>query len=198
MRNVCARLHRSALIATLLLATGGTVSGQEDQQVSRLPPLPQPLDPILKEIFDKRHAMGGSVINLTLAQGHAPKLARAEGTFALALRFDAETPRKLRELVILRTAQIVGSDYELNQHKPLMRMCGYSDEQIAEVANWQSSTHFDDKQRAVLAYVEQMAHGGNVDDPTYAALAKLFTPQEIVEITLTVANYYGTALSLRR
>jgi hypothetical protein len=39
-----------------------------------------------------------------------------------------------------------------------------------------------------------MAHGGNVDDATYANLAKFFTPQEIVEISFTVANYYGTGL----
>jgi alkylhydroperoxidase family enzyme len=75
-----------------------------------------------------------------------------------------------------------------------MKMCGYSREQIAQVATWQSSKLFDDKQRALLSYVEQMAHGGNVDDATFAALAKFFTPQEIVEITFTVGSYYGTGL----
>jgi hypothetical protein len=74
----------------------------------------------------------------------------------------------------------------------MMKMCGYSREQIAQVATWQSSKLFDDKQRALLSYVEQTAHGGNVDDATFAALAKFFTPQEIVEITFTVGSYYGT------
>ena len=70
----------TAILAVLILGLLMIVSGvpaQEQLQVSRLPALPQPLDPMLKEIVDKRHAMGGSVINLTLAQGHAPKLARA-------------------------------------------------------------------------------------------------------------------------
>jgi hypothetical protein len=39
-----------------------------------------------------------------------------------------------------------------------------------------------------------MAHGGNVDDATFAELAKFFTPQEIVEISYTVGNYYSTGL----
>jgi 4-carboxymuconolactone decarboxylase len=167
---------------------------QEQAQVSRLPPLPQPLDPILQDMFDKRRAMGGAIINLTLTTGHAPKFARASGVMALTIRFETSTPRRLIELVIFRTAQIVGSNYELNQHTPLMKMCGYTDQQIGEIANWQRSATFDDKQRAVLSYVEQMAHGGNVDDPTFAELSRFFTPQQIVEISYTVGTYYSTGL----
>ncbi len=183
------------VLASLGLLLAGPLSGAEEtQQVSRLPPLPQPLDPILKEMFDKRHAMGGAVINLSLTRGHAPKLAKASEVLAFALRFDAVTPRNLRELAIFRTAQIVESEYELNQHRPLMKMCGFSDDQIAQVANWQTSRLFDQKERALLGFVEQTAHGGNVDDPTFATLQKFFTPQEIVEITMTVGTYYSTGL----
>jgi alkylhydroperoxidase family enzyme len=167
---------------------------QEQAPISRLPPLPQPLDPILQELFNKRRAMGGAIINLTLTTGHAPKFARASGAMPFAIRLETSTPRRLIELVIFRTAQIVGSDYELNQHTPFMKMCGYSTQQIAEVSNWRQSTSFDDKQRAVLGYVEQMANGGNVDDPTFAELARFFSPQEIVEISYTVGNYYSTGL----
>lgn len=167
---------------------------QEQTSISRLPPLPQPLDPILRDMFEKRRAMGGAVINLTLATGHAPKFAKASGTMAFTIRFETSTPRRLIELVIFRTAQIVGSDYELNQHKPLMKMCGYSDQQMSEVAVWRRSTFFDDKQRALLGYVEQMANSGNVDDATFADLSRFFTPQQIVEVSYTVGTYYSTGL----
>lgn len=185
----------SLLGATLLtLAAVGPLPAQEGQKVSRLPPLPQPLDPIMQEMFAKRRAQGGAIINLQLVTGHAPKFARAATATAFTIRFDAVTPRRLLELTIMRTAQIVGSDYEINQHKPLMRMCGYSDAQIAALPAWKTSTLFDDKERAVLGYVEQMAHGGDVDDPTFARLENFFTPQEIVEISYTVGNYYGNGL----
>jgi len=167
---------------------------QEQASVSRLPPLPQPLDPILHDMFNKRRALGSAVINLTLTTGHAPKFARASGAMAFTIRFETSTPRRLIELTIFRTAQIVGSDYELNQHRPLMKMCGYSDEEMAAVADWRRSTFFDDKQRALLGYVEQMANGGNVDDPTFADLSRFFTPQQIVEISYTVGTYYSTGL----
>jgi alkylhydroperoxidase family enzyme len=166
----------------------------EQRRISRLPPLPQPLDPILQEMFAKRRAQGGDIINLQIATGHAPRFTRAASTMAFTIRFDATTPRRLRELIILRTAQIVGSTYEVNQHIPLMKMCGYSDAQIAALPQWQASHLFDDKERATLGYVEQMAHGGDVDDPTFATLQKFYTPQEIVEITYMVGSYYANGL----
>ena len=183
---------RSAALVGVLLAV--PLAADEQQQVSRLPPLPQPLDPIMQDMFDKRRAMGGAIINLQLTTGHAPKFSRAAAAMAFTIRFDAVTPRRLLELVILRTAEIVGSDYEINQHRPLMKLCGYNDAQIAEVATWRASTLFDGKQRALLGYVEAMAHGGDVDDATFAALSAQFSPREIVEITYTIGSYYANGL----
>jgi alkylhydroperoxidase family enzyme len=189
-------MRKPTMIGWVLLALllAGPIAAEEYPKVSRLPPLAQPLDPIMQEMFDKRRAMGGAIINLQLVTGHAPKFSRAAAAMAFTIRFDAVTPRRLLELVIMRTAEIVRSDYEINQHRPLMRLCGYSDGQIAAVASWRESSLFDDRQRAVLAYVEQMAHGGDVDDTTYAALARHFSPQEIVEITYTVGSYYANGL----
>jgi alkylhydroperoxidase family enzyme len=189
-------MRRMTMIGWALLGAllAGPLGAEEFPKVSRLPPLPQPLDPIMQEMQKQRRAMGAELINLQLTNGHAPKFSRASAGMAFTIRFDAVTPRRLLELVILRTAEIVGSDYEINQHRPLMKLCGYSDAQIAAIPSWRASSLFDDKQRAVLAYVEQVAHGGNVDDATFAALAQHFSPQEIVEITYTVGSYYSTGL----
>jgi 4-carboxymuconolactone decarboxylase len=197
--------RRSRLSALAVLIALGLVAGvgapvlraadePPHQQVSRLPPLPQPLDPIMQQMFDQRRKMGGAVINLQLVTGHAPKFSRAAAAMAFTIRFDAKTPRRLLELAIFRTAEIVGSDYEINQHRPLMKLCGYSDAQIAATASWSGSALFDDEQRTVLGYVEEMAHGGEVADATFSALARRFTPQEIVELTYTVGSYYANGL----
>jgi alkylhydroperoxidase family enzyme len=195
MRRVC--LICAALLGLCLIGPSLAQDQQvppELRKVSRLPPLPQPLDPILQQMFAKRHAQGGAIINLQITTGHAPKFALAASAMAFTIRFDAKTPRKLLELTIMRTAEIAGAQYEINQHIPLFKMCGYSDAQLAALPHWQTSTLFDDRQRAVLGYVEQMTHGGDVDDPTFAALQKYFTPEEIVELTYTTGNYYANGL----
>lgn len=160
---------------------------------SRLPSLPDPSDPYLKEMFAKVRAKGGQPLNIHLVQGFAPKLAKARLDMAYALRYDVITPPQLRELAILRTGQILKSEYELDQHIPLAKACGITDAQIAALPNWRASGLFDEKQRTLLAYTEAVAlHGGEVDDATYAAFAKQFNPQEIVELTITIITYYGT------
>lgn len=167
---------------------------QPGRSVSRLPPLPDSSDPSLRELFDDTRRRGGHVLNLHLTLGHAPKMALARRATANAIRYDAVTPRLLRELAIVRTAQIVGSDYELNQHIPMALAAGLTRAQLDGVAGWRGNALFDERQRALLAYVEQVAGGGDVDDATFDAFARFFTPQEIVEITITVASYYGTGL----
>ena len=120
-------------------------------QVSRLPPLADPPDdPLLRELFAETRRRGGQVINLHLTLGHAPKVFRARRIMATTLRYEAAAPRALCELAIIRTAQILGGDYELNQHIPMALEAGLTREQLDEVANWEDSDLFDDKQLAVL------------------------------------------------
>ncbi len=187
-------MHKSILFAGILLALSIAIPIRaEDAPVSRLPALPDPSDPYLKEMFAKIRSKGGQPLNIHLVQGFAPRLAKARLDMAYALRYDVVTPALLREMAILRTGQILHSDYELDQHIPLARACGMTEAQIAALPDWRNSDLFDDRQRALLAYTEAVdEHGGDVDDATYDAFARQFSPQEIVEITITVITYYGT------
>ncbi len=143
-------------------------------------------------------ARGGDLINLHLTLGHAGKIFQARQMLTYALRFDAVTPRKLRELAIMRTASISGSHYELAQHVPIALACGYTQAQIDSLDKWQQAGLFPDKDRALLAYVDQVVgRNGDVDDAVFAELAKNFTPQEIVELTITATQYVTTGLLTR-
>ncbi len=178
------RIATPVFVAFFVLSLPALADGPK---VSRLPGVAGQSPDILK-------TPGPDMLNLTLARAHTPEIARAAGQFALALRNDAVTPRILRELTIMRTAVIVGSDYEINQHVPMIRACGYSQEKMEAVKQWRNSPLFDERERSILAFVDQMAGGGDVDDATWTTLARLNSPREIDEIALTVANYVGTGL----
>jgi alkylhydroperoxidase family enzyme len=188
------RAMRRALVYLGFLLLCALPIRADDAAVSRLPALPDPSDPYLMEMFAKIRAKGGQPLNIHLVQGFAPELAKARLDMAYALRYDVVTLPALREMAILRTGQILRSDYELDQHLPLARACGITEAQIAALPDWRGSALFDTRQRALLAYTEAVdQHGGEVDDSTYAALAKEFSPREIVELTITIVTYYGTA-----
>jgi alkylhydroperoxidase family enzyme len=152
-----------------------------DSPVARVPVEEHPVDPEARALLDAIRARGNRPINLNLVSALSPKLAQA--------------PRTLRELTILRTAQLMGGDYEVHQHTPAALACGYSQAQLDALAQWQGSNLFNEKERALLAYLDQAVRSkAEVDDKTFGDLARLFNTKEIVEITMIAAQYMGTSM----
>jgi alkylhydroperoxidase family enzyme len=136
----------------------------------------------------KLEELWGTPPNLYRALGNQPKLVAAWAEFARALRYDTRTPRALRELVILRGAQLMRSEYEWAQHLPMAREAGVHEAQIAALAKWRSSKEFDAREKAALALAEAVTEG-RVSDPVYAEASKHFDHADYVELCLLAAFY---------
>jgi alkylhydroperoxidase family enzyme len=185
-------------IAAVALCLIGQVSAA-DEPISRLPRVSEtPADPDTAAAFAMIRAKGGELINLHLTLGHAGKICRARQDLTYALRFDAVTSRAIRELTIMRTAQISGSYYELAQHIPIARACGFSQAQIDGLDKWQQPGLYNDKERALLGYIDQaIGRNGDVDDAVFDKLARHYSPRDIVELTITATQYVTTGLLTR-
>jgi alkylhydroperoxidase family enzyme len=168
-------------------------------KVSRLPPLPRPLDPVVAELFENTRKRGGHILNLHKVTGHAPKLTSAKRPFTYALRNDCDVPRLYRELAICRTAINVECDYELHHHHPLALQAGLTQAQFNALRQWQAKAElFDTKQKAVLAFVDEMTlNKGQVSESTFKLLADHFSPQEIIEIAYNSTSYYASGLFMK-
>ncbi len=146
----------------------------------------------LKEIDEKNKRriveLNGEFLNLYRVLGHHEHLLSAWIEFAYTLRRDCTTARTLREIMILRGAQLEGSAYEWHQHRRWARAQGVPPEQIEDLFFWRESPRFTPPERAALALTEAMMHG-DVSDEDFAALAKHFGPSEIVELALTAGFY---------
>jgi alkylhydroperoxidase family enzyme len=115
------------------------------------------------------------------------------------LRNECDAPRVLREIAILRASILVGCAYEEHHHRPLAAAAGLTQEQVDAIKDWRPKAHlFDDRQQALLAYVDQLGlNKGDVDDATFAAMEKHFSPQEMVELTMCATSYYGGGLFMK-
>ena len=146
----------------------------------------------LKEIDDRNkkriRELNGEFLNLYRVLGHHAHLLSAWIEFAYTLRRDCTTSRTLRELMILRGAQLEGSAYEWHQHRRWARQQGVPPEQIEDLFFWRESPRFSDAECAALGLTEAMMHG-NVTDDDFAQLAKHFKPSEIIELALTAGFY---------
>jgi alkylhydroperoxidase family enzyme len=132
---------------------------------------------------------GGRVNHLYRCLANQPVLLKAWTDFAWTLRADCETPRPLRELLILRAAQLTSSQYLWDDHVSFARKSGVADAQIEALSSWQTSESFDAHEGAVLEAVEQLVLSGHLSDAGLGALESHFTAPEIVELVLTIGFY---------
>jgi alkylhydroperoxidase family enzyme len=143
-------------------------------------------EPALKKRLED---LWGTPPNLYRALGNHPKLVAAWTEFSKMLRYDTRTPRELRELVILRGAQLMRSEYEWAQHLPMARKAGVREAQIAALADWSSSPEFDAREKAALALAEAVTQG-RVSDAVYAQAMRHFDHHDFVELS-AVASFYA-------
>ena len=147
-----------------------------------------PLAPLPDSVAARVRQTGAPGVNLYRALAHAPRLLEAWIDFAWALREHCDTPRRLRELVILRTAQLMLSQYEWTQHRLMAAEAGVDEYLVAELPMWRTSPAFTDAERAALALTDALVDG-HVPDQVNATVDEYFGPQARVELTLTAAFY---------
>ena len=96
----------------------------------------------------------------------------------------------LRELAILRVAELSKARYEWVQHETIARQTGCSDEQIQALARGNTAAPcFDDKERALLDFTDEVLRDVRPSDASLAALRKHFTDREVMELTVAIGFY---------
>lgn len=144
----------------------------------------------VQEIFKQVEGKGARVLNLYRAIANSPNVLRNFMRLGISLLSWTKLSPKLRELAILRVASLSGSEYEWTQHVPIAQGAGVSLEQIDAIGNWKESDCFDDEERAVLQYTDEVARNIKVKNKTFKALQRHLSEQELVELTLSV-GYWG-------
>ncbi len=134
-------------------------------------------------------AQRGSFPHLYRMLLHSPSVAAGWLTYLTAIRQQTSLPGDLRELVIMRVAILNDAPYEAEQHAPIALAEGMTPAQLGELAEWEGSALFDDRQRAVLALTDAMTRNVHVDEAIFAAARAQFDERLMVELVATVAAY---------
>jgi chorismate mutase/alkylhydroperoxidase family enzyme len=144
-----------------------------------------PIDPV---ILKRLSELEGNPNNLYQLLAHQPHLLAAWIEFAFSLRNQCTTSRKLRELMILRGAQIFPSTYEFSHHLRMAKEAKVPQEQLDSLDHWHESSIYSEQERASLEFMEAILIG-NVSDTLSKKMLKLFTPSEYIELSLTASFY---------
>jgi AhpD family alkylhydroperoxidase len=143
------------------------------------------LQPLVQRIVAER----GSLLHLYQMLLHSPPLAAGWLGFMSAVRQQLSLGGALRELVIMRVAQLNGAPYEAQQHAPIALKEGVTPAQLAALPDWPASAAFDAKECAVLALCDTMTRSVQVPRATLAAVQEVLGEQQTVELVATVASY---------
>jgi len=146
--------------------------------------------PDIQKLFEKMEKGGGRVINVQKVVGNSPKIGRDFLRLGNAILFKGKLSPALRELAILRVGNLAQANYEWTQHVPIGLLAGLSQQQIDDIGIWEKSNLFNDKERAVLQYTDEVAVNIRVSDDTFSLVKDAFNEEEIVELTVTI-GYYG-------
>jgi alkylhydroperoxidase family enzyme len=153
-------------------------------------------DPITAEVFAASIREGREPIALYRVLANNPVMLRSYAQLAKTVRYDAQTPRALRELVILRIAQLCRSEYEWQHHRRMAADAGVTDEQVDALGAWATSPLFDEAERAALRLAEEQ-HDLRVTDETVAALRAAVGDAAAVELSLMAGLYEAVARMLQ-
>jgi AhpD family alkylhydroperoxidase len=96
----------------------------------------------------------------------------------------------LIELVKMRASQINGCAFCLNMHSADARKGGETEQRLYLLNAWRETTWYTPRERAALAWTEHLTKVSTdgAPDSAYNELAELFSPKEVVDLTLLIGQ----------
>lgn len=101
---------------------------------------------------------------------------------------DSKIDHKLLELVKIRASQINGCAHCLDMHTKDTIAIGENEQRLHVLAAWREAPFYSERERAALAWCESLTNISvtGAPDEVYKALEKLFSPEELVELTISI------------
>jgi len=122
---------------------------------------------------------------------HRPKLMMAMGKFNQAVRKATGVDQRVKNLMELKGAQMIGCEYCVDLGSQICRNSGFSDDELLALPRYRQSELFSDREKLALDYtVAVMRTPVEVSDELFAQLKEHFSDAQLVELTalLTLVN----------
>lgn len=162
------------------------MANEDEKPTARLPYKNVPLD------LEEKIVGFGALPTLNIFQilSNNIPLCSSFVDFTHSILQKCTTSRSLRELMILRGAQLWPCEYQWIQHQRMAKKCGIPQEKINEIDQWETSSLFDEKEKVVLELIESLLRNkGKLNDQLDEKLKKHFTESEYIELVLTGCFY---------
>ncbi len=128
-------------------------------------------------------------LNLFRILGHGGRLGLAVLKLGSGILGKGSVSPELREMAIIRTGILCGSQYEVHQHYKIARLIKMPEKKIEALSTGSDSQVFSDLERMVVRFTEELVNKVKASDDTFNALKEHFTSGQLVELVITVGYY---------
>jgi alkylhydroperoxidase family enzyme len=138
-----------------------------------------------------REPQTGSGLEPLEIWAYQPKMMMAMGKFNQAVRKGTSVDERLKNLVELKGAQLIGCEFCVDLGSQICRNSGLGDDELLALAHYRQSGLFSDREKLALDYtVAVMRTPVEVTDELFAQMEEQFSREQLVEITahLTLVN----------
>jgi AhpD family alkylhydroperoxidase len=159
----------------------------------RLEPIEKPPSLMMRFAYwMSRRQLGAVIAPLKVGYARSPVIARAGYSIVRAME-KLSLDRELSLLVTTQSALINGCGFcsDLHQAQAVQERIGL--EKFRDLAKFADSPHFSEKERAALAYTEEVTRTRGASDANFEALRPHFDDRQIFELTWlnAVGNYFN-------
>jgi 4-carboxymuconolactone decarboxylase len=156
---------------------------------ARIDPVADP-DEATRELLAKTYlGPDGQPLALFTTLAAQPRLMRRVNALGGYFMAHGRLEFRDRELIILRTAALSGSAYELAQHRLISVEAGLTQEQIDAAADPGSEHSWNDEDRMLLDFTAELLATHTVSDATWERLGTRFDDDQRVELLMLVGFY---------
>ncbi len=120
-----------------------------------------------------------------------PKLLTGMGKFQQAVRKAHTVDERIKNLIELKGAQMIGCEFCVDLGSQICRRSGFTDEELLALPRYGQSDLFTAREKTALDYaVAVMRTPVEVTDELFASMQEHFSDEQLVELTalLTVVN----------
>ncbi len=128
-----------------------------------------------------------------LTFAHHPQLADLFSQLNIHLLSTNTLPVRQRQIAIMRTAWICGAAYMWSSHLRTSERAGLEPELYGPLQNGADDPYFTDFEKVVIRATEELVREHRIGDENWAALAREWNHQQLLDFMFTVGCYQMVA-----
>lgn len=155
----------------------------------RIAPVTEPDDEQRELLSKTLLGPDGTFLNVFATLAHLPHLLRRVNALGGYFFVKGGIEVREREIVILRTASYIGSEYEIGQHRWIGAKAGLTPEEIEASLDPKADHDWSEDDAALLHFCDELLATDTVSDATWDRLAGRYGDTQRAELLVLVGYY---------